>query len=475
MDSLNDIFNNYGCRLKEDGEEEQDPNAEQQDDGSGDQQNVGSDGQPDVDPDNDPSINPDPTITDQKYQNLDTVHRIQAIEDLTKLAAVITKIRSLKNFSMANNSDINKLSMMLKDLITKIDIFSTEDIITFKETLVKNTNFNLKKIKSVLNENTNTELITSHERYFVENFEDIFLRREDAARTTVISSIKHNISEINSLLHHLKYRLENDNTLTFNAFGKFFTNKSALFFTKDCIGLLELAKRELISRGVDLDKSVSLITFDPKQFSIEIDGDYLLCSSYASAESLLNCSVNEERLFEFLLMFRLSFMSDYSYDMKKYILRKEKLRYYDLINDFFKYYLIADLFTVSFKDDREAYEIEEAIKKYRVDINSLYLLNELEIDEEDRYEISRILAADKYLNPAKILSYNNLTVNEFDYDLLRASINNFISEHIPELDETKLIYFSTTNHFEDSLLLSVHAFNPLVFISAKIAEDITDI
>lgn len=474
MDSLNDIFNNYGCRLKEDGEEEQDPNAEQQDDGSDGQQNVGSDGQPDVDPDNDPSINPDPTITDQKYQDLDTVHRIQAIEDLTKLLSVINKIKSLKTYGVANNNDITRLAIMLKDLIDKVDIFSTEDIITFKETLIKNTNFNLKKIKSVLNESTSTELITSHERYFVENFEDIFLKRDNIARTTVISSLKHNISEINSLLHHLKYRLENDKTLTFTVFGKFFTNKSALFFTKDCIGLLELAKRELISGGVDLEMNVTLSTFNSRLFSTEIDKDYLICADYASTKSLLECSINEENLFEFLLMFRLSFMLDFSLD-NKYRLRKNKLRYYDIIKNYFYYYLIADLFTVSFKEDRIASEIESAIKKYRVDINSIYLLGELEIDEEDKYEISRIMAASHYLNHAKSLSYNNLSINKFDYDLLRASINNFIEERIPELEDTKLIYFSNTANFSDSLLLTVHAFNPLVFISAKITEDIKDI
>lgn len=459
---LNNILNNYGFRLLEAGEDQQqvDPNQQAQDPQQvqPQDQSIQPQNDEDIDPNNDPSINPNPTIADDKFKEVETIERLNVIKSLIRLSAILDKIKNIK--FQVTKFDLNETILMVNNVIDNIDIFETDDIIKFRDILLDRLDPRITMLKSKITECE--EYLTEDEIDFLYSWSHNTLKDNNIES---IKDLKLFLNEIKSHLYKLKKDLESDDTIHFNYFGRQYSNRQALLMVKDSINMIDI---------IINDRSKLTILFNKYKFNKKISNvkdisEYKNSIWFVNLDTLTNFSEKDHLIYTFFIrnMFVNNFMlysKDLVVDYKLLIAGNTQV---DLIKE-----ILSNILKNSLKIEMSSNDITTFLNKYRIkddiliNINSKSdtIISHLEFDNEEDLRIFNSLKA------ASLFMYNNfinslsIFSNKFNSKIFKDSYTNYSRNHIGYEDSVILDINAKNIISKESLLTYNHIFRGLQFL-----------
>lgn len=150
MKDLDNFLDYYENMLSEDGEM-QNPGDSQS---PQDENNVDPNAEPPVD------VSADGSIQTPQFDNIETVERIHAIQSLNRLWDISDKLKYIPE--LKKEKDVLEISNIIGTISDKLDVFSTEDLISFNKEICEVMNNALKSIKN--NEKKSKENIKSDDK-----------------------------------------------------------------------------------------------------------------------------------------------------------------------------------------------------------------------------------------------------------------------------------------------------------------------
>lgn len=435
--------------------QQQDPNQQQQQDPN--QQEDTNQQQQQQDPNTgqpiDPNMPMDPMEQDPNAQvetpevvNIEIVERLRIINDLKSIRNILDKIKLLRNYDTKFNLD--EMIDAIQSTINYMDVFTTEDLTSFKNSLSKKIKDDLFQIRSNINDLKEENIINEEESIIIENVEEFIKYGTPRIRlnTTTNEAIKDILFKIRKKIRSM------DEDEVCSAFGLKFTNHETKFILSDTASII-LKLRDLDKFYVNdvfiFDGKKSYFKKDLVTFIKNIPFEISSCHADRKCRLKLNEIPDDNSILEFAILLRF-----YTLDFYK----PKELKYQEY-GTYALQFLVTEVLAKSVKKDIDKEKLLELFKKVNIDDIANKQYDEDELNDEElellRYAEAALLYIDEVAK-SKFIEQNKVFAKAY-FDAMSKFINTYIpnSTHISYAcgseirDSRKIIYhihaFSATS------------------------------
>lgn len=433
-------------------QQQQDPNAAQQQDPN-QQQIDPNTGQP-IDPNTGMPVDPmeqDPNaqVETPEVVNIEIVERLRIINDLKSIRNILDKIKILRNYDTKFNLD--EMIDAIQSTINYMDVFTTEDLTSFKNSLSKKIKEDLYQIRSNINNLKEENVIDEEESLILENVEEFILYGTPRIKLTTTTN-----EAIKDILFKIRKKIRTmDEDEVCTAFGLKFTNHETKFILSDAVSII-LKLKDLdqfyindvfIFDGKKSYFKKDLVTF-VKNIPFEISSGH----EDRKCRLKLNEIPDDNSILEFAILLRY-----YTLDYYK----PQKLKYQEY-GTYALQFLVIEILAKSVKKDIDKEKLLELFKKVNIDdiVNKQY--NEDELDDEElellRYAEAALLYIEE-VTKSKFIEQNKVFAKAY-FD----AMSKFISTYIPNSIH---ISYACGSRIIDSrkIMYHIHAFSATSLIN----------
>lgn len=415
----------------------QDPNAQQMD------PNTGQPVDPNMQQQDPMEQDPNAQVETPEVVNIEIVERLRIINSLKDIRNILDKIKILRNYD--TTFKIDDMIEAIQSTINYMDVFTTEDLTSFKNNLAKRIKNGLVKIRDNIDDFKDQKSISENEILILENVDNYIMYGTPRIKlhTTLNEALKDILFKIRKKIKTM------DEDETYSAYGLKFTNYETKFILNDTINIILKLKEKN-------DFSVSdVFIFDGKKNYFKKDLVTFIKSmpfELKNSTIKINEIPDDNSILEYAILLRLFILIAF---------KPKKLKYQEY-GTYALQFLVSEILSISVKKDIDKEKLFELFKKVNIDdiVNKQY--NEDELDDTEiellRYSEAALLYI-KEVEKSKFLEQNKVFAKAYFN-----AMSKFMNIYIPIPTHISYVY-GTEIYDSRNIIYLLHAFNNISLIN----------
>lgn len=489
MNELDYILMEHGVILTEDDEEIQDPNQQadpnQQVDPNAQQQDSNTQSDDDDDADinaqqYDENGNPIPntvdssgnsnTIQTPEFSNEEIAARYNVIEDYKKISSMARKIREIKFYD--TSFDLEEMLNSIESILKNVSVFSTDDLIKYKDFLVDKLSSNLVKIKTGISEIDNTREKQIEDKK-EDKSEDLNNLKEDLdflfdlnRKIKLDLSIDDAVAMLTQSMYKKIHSLDEEDFL--DIYGYKYKSNVVTFILRDAV---EIISKLYTNKKIKLNEGIGVYLFNYadnyyKKEGVSIIFDPIVRYDAKEGKIIISRIPDQFSIVHFAIHLRCAVL-----DYLRYKNKDKNIKYNDTILECHKL-IIKKIGEKVFKNENIIDTINQIIKDG-------YITNEkiLNLEYLTRFDSK----ASKLTNPTYInalekwialLTYfnsvNNRTFSEWDKMFIKSYKEGFAEYLENYVNELEHIFYIRKFDNSSDLLSIIQGFSNIQFLTSNL-------
>ena len=488
MNELDYILMEHGVLLTEEDENVQDPNQQVDPNQQQVQQDPNTQTDDDDDDDGkdinaqqyDANGNPIPntvdstgvsnTIQSPEFSNEEVAARYNVIEDYKKISTMARKIREIKFYD--TTFDLDEMANSIESILKNVSLFSTDDLIKYKDFLIDKLSSNLVKVKIGLNEvdNTREKQIKDKKEEKSENLnnlkEDLDLLFDLNRKIKLDLNIEDAVTMLTQSMYKKIHSLDEEDFI--DVYGYKYKSSVITFILRDAV---ELISKLYNTKKIKMNEGVGVYLFNYadnyyKKEGLSVIFDPIVRYDVKDGKIVIHRIPDQFSIIHFAIHLRCAVL-----DYLKYKNKDKNIKYSDSIVEC-KKLIIKKIGEKVFKNENIIDIINQIIKDG-------YMTNEQSVSLE--YLTRFDSKANKLTNPTYInalekwvalLTYfssvNCKTFPEWDKMFIKSYKEGFAEYLENYVNELEHIFYTRYSNSLNDLLSIIQGFSNIQFLTSNL-------